>query len=174
MDLTLQKLSGDHADQICQWMGSDRDLLIWGGPYFDFPLTVVQLKALIEQHVGSRPARECWAVVHDRHGFVGSFQLSFNIRSGGAGLGRVIVRPDMRGRGLSAELLRLACCQAFSRREIHRLELRVFSFNKSAISTYEKAGFAHEGTARQAVRFGLEYWDTMIMGLLRSEFEARS
>jgi RimJ/RimL family protein N-acetyltransferase len=171
MKFAMRKLAENDAKDICDWIKSRRDLLIWGGPYFDFPLKVTDLASLIAEHEGPNPTRECWAVLDERGEFAASFQLSYNYRNGQVVLGRVILKPSLRGKGHSEALLRLACEQAFSHEEMNRIELRVYPFNAPAISAYRKVGFIHEGTTRQSARLGSEYWDTMIMGLLRTELQ---
>jgi len=169
MELGIRKLDLDDAVKIVSWINDERALLTWGGPYFDFPLSITVVSELIAEHDGEKPARECWAIDLPDGEFVASFQLSLNFRSGQAGLGRVLINPDFRGRGLAKQILRIAENKAFDRAEVNRLELRVFTFNDAAIAAYKKAGFVYEGTARQSARIGSEYWDTMIMSKLRSE-----
>ena len=169
MKFGVRKLDLDDAAKIVSWITDERALLVWGGPYFDFPLTIEAVSKLISEHDGEKPARECWAIDLPEGEFVASFQLSLNFRSGQAGLGRVIINPDFRGSGLAKQILRIAERKAFDRLEMNRLELRVFTFNVAAIAAYKNAGFVYEGTARQSARFGSECWDTMIMSKLRSE-----
>jgi RimJ/RimL family protein N-acetyltransferase len=60
--------------------------------------------------------------------------------------------------------------RAFAFDGIERLELNVFSFNTPAIRAYERLGFVKEGVRRSSTRVGPERWDTVMMGLLRSEY----
>lgn len=53
---------------------------------------------------------------------------------------------------------------------LHRLGLRVFSFNQRAIRLYEKAGFTREGSARQSLFRGGSWHDIIYMGILQSEY----
>lgn len=169
MELRIRKLDLDDAAKIVSWIDDERALITWGGPYFDFPLSIPAVSKLIAEHVGEKPTRECWALDGPDGEFIATFQLSLNFRSGQAGLGRVLINPDFRGRGIAKQMLRIAERKAFERSEINRLELRVYTFNDAAIAAYKKAGFVFEGTERQSARFRSEYWDTMIMSKLRSE-----
>ena len=56
---------------------TDRDLLLWGGPYFDFPLEPSAFQPLIDQHSGNDPLRECWAVENSNGQLIGSFDIQF-------------------------------------------------------------------------------------------------
>ncbi|WP_267880372.1 GNAT family N-acetyltransferase [Sinorhizobium meliloti] len=97
---------------------------------------------------------------------------TFSTLPGVARIGRVMVAPTMRGQGLAKSLLEAALEQAFSHPEIERTELNVYSWNSAAIRTYNKVGFFHEGVRRSSVKVGDERWDTAIMSMLRSEWEA--
>jgi RimJ/RimL family protein N-acetyltransferase len=172
--LCLRKLDKADAETLVSWIANERELLAWGGPYFDAPLSCAAIQNLIKEHKGQNPPRECWAGTNADGEFVATFQLTFNYRSGQAGLGRVLIKPEYRGGGLARERLCLAEQLAFRRPEINRLELRVFTFNFVAISAYERAGFITEGIARETARFGDSYWDIRIMSKLRSEREDRT
>ena len=50
--------------------------------------------------------------------------------------------------------------------------LRVFADNARAIRAYEKVGFQHEGRLRQDNFYNGAYRDTLLMGLLRSDWSA--
>lgn len=72
------------------------------------------------------------------------------------------VARDRRGRGIGTRLLR-ALAGFAARRGYSRLELEVFSTNRSAISLYEHDGFVHEGRRRGAVMVGDAEVDLLMM-----------
>lgn len=74
-----------------------------------------------------------------------------------------------RGRGYGGEAVRLLLDHAFHDLNLHRVGLQVFATNRAAIRTYERAGFRHEGTLREAAFIGGEYVDVRLMGILREE-----
>ncbi|MFM1651774.1 GNAT family N-acetyltransferase [Brevibacillus sp. B_LB10_24] len=74
------------------------------------------------------------------------------------------------GRGYGTESLRLLLDYAFRELNLHRVSLRVFSFNQNAIKLYEKIGFKHEGRARQALFRDGTWHDIVHMGILQSEY----
>ena len=55
---------------------------------------------------------------------------------------------------------------------LHRVWLHAFEFNERAIACYKKCGFQIEGRLRQHRYSEGRYWDTIVMGILRDEFEA--
>jgi RimJ/RimL family protein N-acetyltransferase len=76
------------------------------------------------------------------------------------------------GKGYGTEATRLVVRHAFDTVNLHRVWLHVYEYNPRAVRVYEKVGFRLEGRLRQdAFRDG-KYWDTLVMGVLREEWEA--
>jgi len=60
---------------------------------------------------------------------------------------------------------------AFDQMNINKLRLNVYSFNERAIKSYEKCGFIREGVLRQEIFRDGKYYDTIVMGILRAEYQ---
>ncbi len=74
------------------------------------------------------------------------------------------------GRGYMTEAILLALRFGFERIKLHRVEAEVFEQNAASASVLQKAGFTHEGTARQA-NHKRGHWHNMHrFGILHSEF----
>ena len=85
-------------------------------------------------------------------------------------IGLVISKNHQR-KGFGKEALQILIDFIFNYLPMQKIKLDVFSFNKSAISLYEKLGFKHEGTLRNELfRFG-KFQDMELFGLLRTEWE---
>lgn len=85
---------------------------------------------------------------------------------------RVLIGPAGRDRGLGSEATRLLIDYAFTHLPLHRIDLEVYAFNPRAQRVYEKAGFIVEGRRREALEFDGERIDAIIMGQLRSDWQA--
>ena len=55
---------------------------------------------------------------------------------------------------------------------VHRVELEVYAFNPRARHVYEKIGFVHEGTKRDALWWDGEWIDAHTMAVLAHEWAA--
>lgn len=85
---------------------------------------------------------------------------------------RIALSRDARGRGFGTEATRLMVGYVFDRIDepsIHRIELEVYAFNERAIRTYERVGFVREGVRRDALRWGDEVTDSIMMSCLRTD-----
>ncbi|BCU80845.1 aminoglycoside N(6')-acetyltransferase [Polycladomyces abyssicola] len=167
--ITLQPFTKEDYTQLIEWVNSPALLLQWGGPRFTFPLDERQLDDYLSWH---SPGRQVWKAVETASGrTVGHIELG-NIDSKNriGTITRVMISPDVRGRGWGERIMREAVRYGFETLQLHRIELRVFDFNHAAIRCYEKVGFQKEGLLRQCRRFGDEYWSLWIMSLLRPEW----
>jgi RimJ/RimL family protein N-acetyltransferase len=113
-----------------------------------------------------------------------------------AELGILIGEKDYWGKGYGSDALRVLLRFAFDELNLNRVQLWVFAYNQRAIRVYEKIGFVHEGTQRQALyREGIrvyekigfvhegtqrqalyregKYHDGYIMAILREEWRAQ-
>ena len=105
-------------------------------------------------------ATSCWA------GEVVLNNLDVDNRSCGF---RILLQgPRFYGRGLGTEATRLAVDHAFAV-GVHRVELEVYDFNPRARRVYEKVGFRHEGTKRDALFWGGVWVDAHQMAMLETD-----
>ncbi len=83
-----------------------------------------------------------------------------------------IGEADYRGKGYGTDTTKLMIGYAFRELGMFRVTLNVFGYNTRAMRAYEKAGFTHEGTQREALYREGKRWDMHAMGILRPEWEA--
>jgi RimJ/RimL family protein N-acetyltransferase len=94
-----------------------------------------------------------------------------NVRNESCGFRIALQGPRFYGRGIGTEATRLVTDYAFGTVGVHRIELQVYDFNPRARHVYERVGFVHEGTMREALRWDGEWIDCHLMGMLASEWE---
>lgn len=58
----------------------------------------------------------------------------------------------------------------FETRNMHRIDAGALAFDEAKIDMYRRAGFVHEGTLRQHIRYDGDYVDLEMFGLLESEW----
>jgi len=88
--------------------------------------------------------------------------------------GILIGAKDEWNKGYGTDATRTIVRYAFEILNLNRVGLRVYEHNARAMRAYEKAGFRKEGVLRQeAFREG-RYWDTIMMGVLRSDLVERA
>ncbi|MFT4002888.1 MAG: GNAT family protein [Rhizobium sp.] len=166
--ISLVPFSRSHFSTLSDWFPTHADLVQWGGPLLDFPLSHDQLDRMLAEGETTPPSRLCW-MAEEAGESVGHVQLAFDWRNGNVVLGRVAIAPERRGQGLAGPMVGLAIAEAFLFEAVERVELNVFTWNAPAIRTYERLGFTLEGIRRASARVEGQRWDTAMMGLLRTE-----
>lgn len=73
------------------------------------------------------------------------------------------------GKGVGRIAISMTLDHAFGAMGLHRVDLRVLSFNTRAIRCYQACGFVHEGTEREAALIDGEWHDDWMMGILSRE-----
>ncbi len=89
-----------------------------------------------------------------------------------AELGIMIGAKRYWDQGFGTESMRLLLKHGFDTLNFQKISLRLIEFNQRALKVYERVGFVLEGRLRRdAFRRG-KYWDTLVMGILRSEWSS--
>ncbi len=89
-----------------------------------------------------------------------------------AEIGIFIGEKDEWNRGYGRETMSLMLKHGFQTLNLNRIFLNVFENNLRAIKAYENAGFQHEGRLRQAQFRNGQYWDLLVMSVLREEWKS--
>ncbi len=89
-----------------------------------------------------------------------------------AGLGIMIGDKEYWSNGYGTDAIVTLLRFGFDEMNLNRVWLHVFDFNQRAQACYKKCGFTEEGRLRQHYFSMGRYWDVLVMGVLRQEFEA--
>lgn len=84
---------------------------------------------------------------------------------------RIALVPGSVDRGVGTQAVRLTLAHAFDTLGFHRVQLEVYSHNPRALRVYLKCGFVEEGRLRDALLWDGVRHDSIVMGILRPEFE---
>lgn len=86
-------------------------------------------------------------------------------------LGIFIGDKDYRSKGYGTEAIRLLLDFGFNYMNLHSIKLNLMSANERAFKCYSKCGFKEAGRIRDNVFVNGEYYDTIAMDILDSEFK---
>ncbi|MFF2911314.1 GNAT family N-acetyltransferase [Paenibacillus sp. NPDC057934] len=173
-DILLRYFSVDDFPLLQSWSLSPDFLKQWAGSSLTYPLDDEQLLKYMENtnHPAQSPLL-IYSAVHRGSGeVVGHVSLGqINREDGHARICRLVVDPQLRGRGIGPRMLQETLRIGFAGLGLHRLALSVFDFNTGARKSYEATGFVHEGTQREAALIGGRYVDCLEMSLLDREWQ---
>ena len=105
----------------------------------------------------------------DLLGFCVLFRVDWRSRQ--AELGITLGVDAKRGQGYGRDAVRVLLRYGFMELNLHRVYLVVQGDNTRAIRSYERAGFVHEGAAREAMLREGRYTDLIWMSILRHEWD---
>jgi len=104
---------------------------------------------------------------------IGKVELvRFDWRSQSAEVGIGIGNKAFWDKGYGTDAMRVLLRYTFMELGLHRVQLDVFSFNRRAARSYEKAGFSFEGARREAIYRDGVFHDDLVMSILRQEWDA--
>lgn len=87
-----------------------------------------------------------------------------------ATLGIFIGDKDYRDKGYGTETVRLVLDYGFNYLNLNNINLTVMEFNQRAIKCYQKCGFKEVGRRRKANYINGNYYDSVLMDILKEEF----
>ena len=99
--------------------------------------------------------------------------LHFDWPSRRAEVGYALAQPYW-GRGLAGEATAAVLEYGFETLDLHRIEAELDPRNEPSVRVLERLGFAREGLLRERCIVGDEVSDSLIMGLLRSDYRKRA
>ena len=102
-------------------------------------------------------------------GNCGLHKIDWKNRVGNAGI--AIGEKEYLNKGFGTEAMELLVEYGFTTLNLNRIQLEVYKFNVRALNSYKKVGFKEEGARRKAIYVNGEYHDSVIMGILKDEWE---
>ena len=159
----------DIADRLR--LGRDPEITrMFGGSAADStPLTANEIE---QQHAALAASDTGWVIETDERA-VGTARLhGLDAHDQRARYAVGIHDPELLGRGLGAEVTQLVLAHAFETMQLHRIDLRVLTYNTRAIRCYEKCGFRLEGVERESALVDGERFDDAMMAILRPDWLA--
>jgi RimJ/RimL family protein N-acetyltransferase len=137
-----------------------------------YPLSMAEEETWWQGHL-QRENDHIFAIEAEDGTYIGNIGLhNVERENRRAMLGIIIGDRAYWGRGYGTDAIRAMLGWAFDYLNLHRVYLTVYAYNERAIRCYEKCGFRHEGTMRQARYHDGQYFDEWMMGILREEFLA--
>ncbi len=169
----LRAYEKSDVDATMKWVNDEEVKQFLGSGTLTYPVSRIAQEHFIEH--ASQPAddRKTFAIETLAGEYLGGIDLhDINWIDRHAEIGIVIGVKHYWGKGCGTDAMRVLLRLAFDKMNLHRVYLRVYSFNQRAIASYEKCGFRREGVLRDQHCAGGKYHDSIVMGLLEAEYRA--
>jgi RimJ/RimL family protein N-acetyltransferase len=157
-------------DEVLKWIN---DPEVTATLMLRYPVSRYQEEKWIERALDPANERNKVYALETKDGiYLGGIGLhNISWESGNAEAGIVIGKKEYWNKGYGTDAMMTLLDFAFNQMNLHRVYLRVYEFNPRGIKSYEKCGFKKEGVLRDDRYNGGEYHDTIIMGILKEEYE---
>ncbi|MED1797459.1 GNAT family N-acetyltransferase [Brevibacillus porteri] len=166
----LRKMTGEDVDVYHTWR-NDVEVMRTTSPSMDV-YTWDDTSGFVNQVILQASSSKSYMIV-DSHtnrpiGITSLIQIDLKNRNAECIID--IGEKEFWGKGYAREALKLLLDYAFLEMNLHRVSLRVFSFNEKAIKLYDKLGFKQEGISRQFLFREGKWHDLVHMGILQQEY----
>jgi RimJ/RimL family protein N-acetyltransferase len=143
--------------RLISWINSEHLMYVFAAKVFEFPITNSQL-----DNYTSNANRKVYKII-DKNSkeVIGHAELNnSDLSNKSARICRVLIGDvKHRHKGYGSLIIK----------ELVRIDLGVYDFNKNAIKCYQKCGFEIEGLLKENIKIGNEYWSTYNMSILNNK-----
>ena len=166
----LRALTTADLPMLVEWRNDPEIRTLLGG--WSLPVSLESEQEWFEKARHAESTRRLAIEVLADGGYIGNIGLyDIDWKDRKAEYGILIGDKTAWGKGYGLDASTALLAHAFRELNLHRVFLRVLAHHGRAIRLYEKIGFQAEGRLRQDVFRGGAYQDTLIMGILASEFD---
>lgn len=171
--IMLREYMQEDLEHMRKWV-NDPDVVDNLSDIFLFPHTLNTTEDFLNLVLNARSRDTCHFVIANKEteaylGQIDLIQIDWKNRS--AEIGIVLGDEKNRGKGYGSESIKLLQYFVFNRLNMNRLEIKVRDFNARAYRCYKKCGFKEEGRLRQHFFINGKYADTLLLSLLKPEYE---
>ena len=171
----LRAIEKDDLPRFVKWLAEEeiRSFLSQ-----HLPFSLMQEERWHEENLQARE-EQAWAIdaqpegagfgPWEHIGSCGFFHLNWRCRRAETGI--LIGAREHWGKGYGSDALETLAHWGFDTLNLNRIYLRVFEDNARAIRCYQKVGFVEEGRLRQDDYRDGAFRDTLLMGMLRTEWD---
>jgi RimJ/RimL family protein N-acetyltransferase len=170
--INLERFTNEDFKRFISWIDNESFMYQFAGPIFTFPLTVDQL----EDYVSDKNRKVFRVVNQTTKNVIGHCEINrIDSKNKNARLCRILIADENdRNKGFGAMIIDELLKIGFGELGLHRIDLGVFEFNKSAINCYKKCGFKIEGLLRESFVIDNDFKSVYNMCILRKEWDLKS
>lgn len=141
----------------------------------ELPTSMDLLKVKFEKYAGCKDADGVivFAVENLDGVNVGGISLHSCDEKDGVFSFGIVINRQHRGQGYAEEAVRILLKYGFWERRYQKCNSACLHVNEGSIRLHKKLGFLEEGRQRRVTFFNGEYYDSILFGMLREEFDAQ-
>lgn len=161
--IQLEKFeSREGISRLIKWVDSAKLNIIWASDKFTFPLDDNQLRTYLDNaEKNNILIFKVIEMIDNTSTVVGHAEL--DIFGADIKISRLLIDKSQRGKGFGEQMVKLLIAYIQENIKHSSIFLTVFTFNKPAITLYEKLGFETVEIDLDFMRYENEIWDRQKM-----------
>jgi RimJ/RimL family protein N-acetyltransferase len=140
----------------------------------ELPTSVELMRASLERYVGCKDADGMilFTIENQEGEIVGGLSMHSRDQKNGTFSFGIVIDREQRRRGYAEEAAQILLRYGFRERRYQKCDSGCVHTNEASIEFHKKLGFVEEGRRRRRFFFNGQYYDDLLFGLTREEFEA--
>lgn len=169
----LRALEKNDLAKVWEWMNDEEVMWFWAEPGNTQSLAEIEQWFARQQEVAGRRSKQF--IIENEEGIpIGRiFYEHLSTKHQNTEVGILVGEKEYWGKGYGTDAMIAFLDYLFNELGLHRVYLYLQSYNTRALKCYEKCGFTQEGILRQNSFTRGKYYDDLVMGILRDEFNQR-
>lgn len=176
--VSLRHVNRDDVANIQAWLADDEVSESWFGRYSYgnpahlgyHPEEALEIPAEEWNKLFENPEHVMRSIYNSSNEHIGEIHIAIEESLGDGQISILIGRKDMWHLGFGSATMKVTLELAFSALSLQRVWADIPEYNKSARTMFEHLGFTHEGTLRQSRPHAGARFDSVIMGMLATEY----
>jgi RimJ/RimL family protein N-acetyltransferase len=169
--VTLRAVEESDLSQLHQWSNDPEIWSLLGG--WHFPSSLADTRRWFEGLVGDH-LNQRFAIDAKGFGLVGTANLvDIDWKNSHAFHGMMLGSSEFKGKGLGIDTVMALMRYAFEELHLERLDGSIIEYNERSLAMYcQKCNWKVEGRQRNWYFRQGRYWDRILVGVTRSDYEA--
>ena len=179
--ISLKPVSRDDVTRIKKWLRIDEVMDHWFGRYSYgdpahlgyHPEKIQQVSEADWEKTFNNPEHRIMSIYSSTEDHIGEVHFAIEASLGDCQFSVLIGDPHNWHHGYGEAATKRSLEIAFGEYAMYRVWVDIPEFNTAAVTLFQKLGFVHEGTLRKSRPHHGARFDSVIMGILSSEYVAR-
>lgn len=180
--VTLRKVTSEDVSRIRQWLEDEEISESWFGRYsYGDPAHLgyhpVEIEHASEEQwerIFNNPEHRIMSIYSEEGEHIGEVHIAIEESLGDGQVSVLIGRKDLWHQGYGTSSMKATLEMAFDAYGLYRVWADIPEYNTAALTMFTHLGFVHEGTLRKSRPHEGSRFDSVVMGMLATEYTKRA
>ena len=180
--VTLRKVTSEDVSRIRQWLEDEEISESWFGRYsYGDPAHLgyhpVEIEHASEEQwerIFNNPEHRIMSIYSEEGEHIGEVHIAIEESLGDGQVSVLIGRKDLWHQGYGTSSMKATLEMAFDEYGLYRVWADIPEYNTAALTLFTHLGFVHEGTLRKSRPHEGSRFDSVVMGMLATEYTKRA